>query len=152
MNKGRDGREQEREKNINVQLPLMCPLLGTWPATEACALSGNWTSNPLVHSLVLSLLSHTSQCSAFIFINTLLIFFCLFYFYLIFSRCLFKFSVILSFLLIHIMGFSLITVLPIPYRFRYLFSLQLISVNFKSSLYVASYPKVFKNNLLLFYF
>ena len=34
-------REKERERNINVWLPLMCPLLGTWPATQACALTGN---------------------------------------------------------------------------------------------------------------
>ena len=25
------------------------PLLGTWPATQACALTGNWTGDPLVH-------------------------------------------------------------------------------------------------------
>ena len=34
-------------------LPLMRPLLGTWPATQTCALTGNQTSDPLVHSLVL---------------------------------------------------------------------------------------------------
>ena len=34
------GREGEREKNIN-RLPLMCPLLGTWPITQARALAGN---------------------------------------------------------------------------------------------------------------
>ena len=38
----------ERERNINVWLPLMRPLLGTWPATQACALSGKQTSDPLV--------------------------------------------------------------------------------------------------------
>ena len=27
------GREGEREGNINVWLPLTCPLLGTWPET-----------------------------------------------------------------------------------------------------------------------
>ena len=32
------GREGEMERNINVWLPLTCPLLGTWPATQACAL------------------------------------------------------------------------------------------------------------------
>ena len=35
------GGEREREKNINVWLPPAHPLLGTWPATEACALTGN---------------------------------------------------------------------------------------------------------------
>ena len=44
------GREGERERNINVWLPLMWPLLGTWPATQACALTGNQTRDPLVHS------------------------------------------------------------------------------------------------------
>ena len=33
----------------------------TWPATQACALTGNGTSNPLVHRLALNPLSHTSQ-------------------------------------------------------------------------------------------
>ena len=51
----------ERERNINVWLPLMCPLLGTWPATQACAPTGNGTSNPLVHRLALNPRSHTSQ-------------------------------------------------------------------------------------------
>ena len=37
------GREKKREKNINVWLPLMYPLLGTCPATQACALTGNQT-------------------------------------------------------------------------------------------------------------
>ena len=35
------GREGKREGNINVWLPLECPLLGTWPTTQACALTGN---------------------------------------------------------------------------------------------------------------
>ena len=44
------GREKERERNINVWLLPMWPLLGTWPTTQACALTGNRTGNPLVHS------------------------------------------------------------------------------------------------------
>ena len=31
----------ERERNINVWLPLIHPPLGAWPATQACALTGN---------------------------------------------------------------------------------------------------------------
>ena len=58
-----EGREKERERNINVWLPLIRPLLGTWPVTQACALSGNQTGNPLVHRPTLSPLSHTSQVS-----------------------------------------------------------------------------------------
>ena len=46
-----EGWETERKRNINVWLPLMCPLLGTWPTTQACALTGNRTGDPLVHSL-----------------------------------------------------------------------------------------------------
>ena len=38
-----DGREKESERNINVWLPLTCPLLGTWSVTQACALTGNLT-------------------------------------------------------------------------------------------------------------
>ena len=36
-----EGREKERERNVNVWLPPVRPLLGTWPATQACALTGN---------------------------------------------------------------------------------------------------------------
>ena len=52
---------EERERNINVWLPLVRLLLGTWSATQACALTGNPTGDPLVHRLALNLLSHTSQ-------------------------------------------------------------------------------------------
>ena len=37
LDKG-EGREKERERNISVWLPLPCSLLGTLPATQACAL------------------------------------------------------------------------------------------------------------------
>ena len=36
-----EGREKERERNINVWLPLTYPLLETWLATQACAWTGN---------------------------------------------------------------------------------------------------------------
>ena len=39
-------REKDRERNINVWLPLVHPQLGTWPTTQACALTGNGTSDP----------------------------------------------------------------------------------------------------------
>ena len=55
------GREGGREGNINVRLPLMHPLLGPLPATQACALTGNQTDDPLVHRLALNPLSHPSQ-------------------------------------------------------------------------------------------
>ena len=42
-------------------LPLLRPLLGTGPATQACALTGNGTSDFLVHRPALNPLSHTSQ-------------------------------------------------------------------------------------------
>ena len=35
----REGREKEKERNIHGWLPLTCPLLGTWPTTQACALT-----------------------------------------------------------------------------------------------------------------
>ena len=52
-----------REGNVNVWLPLVRPLLGTWPATQACALTRNPTSDPLVRRPALNPLSHTSQGS-----------------------------------------------------------------------------------------
>ena len=58
---GAEGREKERERNINVWLPLPCPLLGTWLAIQASALTGNRTTDPLVFRPVLNLLSYTIQ-------------------------------------------------------------------------------------------
>ena len=57
---------KERERNVNVWLPLTGPLLGTWPATKAYALTGNRTSNPLVLRPVLNPLSHTSQGQSYL--------------------------------------------------------------------------------------
>ena len=34
-------REKERERNINMWLPLTHPLPGSWPPTQACSLAGN---------------------------------------------------------------------------------------------------------------
>ena len=57
----RERREKERERNISVWLPLACPLLGTWLATHAWALTGNWKDDTLVRRPALHPLSHTSQ-------------------------------------------------------------------------------------------
>ncbi|KAF6099777.1 hypothetical protein HJG60_011514 [Phyllostomus discolor] len=57
----KEGREKQRVRNFNVWLPLICPQLGTWPATQEYALTGNPTGNPEVHMPVLNPLSHTSQ-------------------------------------------------------------------------------------------
>ena len=54
------------ERYINW-LPLTCPQLGTWPATQACALTRNWTCDILVCRPVLSPLSHTGQSFHFVF-------------------------------------------------------------------------------------
>ena len=56
-----DRGEKERERNIHVWLPLLHPQLGTWSTTQACALTGNGTSDPLVHRPALNTLSHTTQ-------------------------------------------------------------------------------------------
>ena len=50
-----EGREKETERSISVWLPLSRPLLGTWPTTQAHALTGNQIGVPLV----------CSPCSAF---------------------------------------------------------------------------------------
>ena len=55
---GKGGRK--RERNIDW-LPPAHSQLGTWPATQACALTGNRTSDPSVCRPVLSPLSHTNQ-------------------------------------------------------------------------------------------
>ena len=56
-----EGREKERERNINVWLPLVCPHLGIRPTTQAGALTGNQTSNPSVLRPALNPLSDSSQ-------------------------------------------------------------------------------------------
>ena len=56
-----EGREKDRERNINVWLPLACPPLGTWPTTQACALTWIRTCDPLVHRPAINPLNHTSQ-------------------------------------------------------------------------------------------
>ena len=56
-----EGKEEERERNINVWLFLTCPLLGTWSPTQAHALTGNQTGNPLFHRPALNPLSYTIQ-------------------------------------------------------------------------------------------
>ena len=52
------GREGEKHP---CELSLVRPLLGTWPVTQACASTGNRTSDPWVCRLTLNPLSHTSQ-------------------------------------------------------------------------------------------
>ena len=54
------GREDGRETSMCGCL-FCAPLLGTWPTIQACALTGNWTTDPLVHRPALSPLSHTCQ-------------------------------------------------------------------------------------------
>ena len=65
-----EGKGKRIEGNINVWLPLMRPLLGTWPATQACALTENWTSDPLLCRPALSPLSLTSQGNLLFFFNS----------------------------------------------------------------------------------
>ena len=55
------GREEEREGDIIVWLPLMHPLLGTWPATQACALTGNQTGDSLVPSVAFNPLTTSAR-------------------------------------------------------------------------------------------
>ena len=58
-----EGKEKERERNINVWLPPPRSLLGTWPTTQACALTGNQTRESLVHRPALSPLCSPAQKS-----------------------------------------------------------------------------------------
>ena len=58
-------------KGYTDQLPLAWPKLGTQPATQACALTGNWTGNLSVHRPALNPMSHTSQ-GYFYFLTSLL--------------------------------------------------------------------------------
>ena len=53
------------KKNMD-RLPLTRPTLGTWPATQAPALTGNQTGNLLVCGWALIPLSHASQGGTFV--------------------------------------------------------------------------------------
>ena len=72
-----EGREKEREKGKGERegekhqcvVASCAPLMGTWPTTQACALTGNRTVNPFVCRPALHPLSHTSQSSSEIFIG-----------------------------------------------------------------------------------
>ena len=39
--------------SCNITMPFLCPPLGTWPATQACARTQNLTGNPLVYRTML---------------------------------------------------------------------------------------------------
>ena len=61
-----EGKDEEREalmmcERNTDQLSFAHPQLGTWPTTQACALTRNQTSDLLVHRPALNPLSHTSQ-------------------------------------------------------------------------------------------
>ena len=57
-----EGREKERERNTNVQLPLACPpSLGTLACNPGMCPDGTRTGDPLGCSPALNPLSHTSQ-------------------------------------------------------------------------------------------
>ena len=56
------------------RLLLARPQPGTWPASQSCALTGNWTSDLLVHRLALNPLSHSSQGSTLNFKGTSILF------------------------------------------------------------------------------
>ena len=45
------------------------PQLGSWPETQACALTGNQTGNPLVCRPALNPLSYTSQAKIISFVD-----------------------------------------------------------------------------------
>ena len=55
-----EGRERGRDRNINW-LPLTRPQLGTWPATQACALTGIYPVTFWFSGQGLNPLSHTGQ-------------------------------------------------------------------------------------------
>ena len=81
-------REGERERNIKVGLPLEFPLLGTWPTTQACALTGNQTNNPLVCRLARAQSTEPYQpgCFSFLMYGSYFLFLCMPYNFFIGNR------------------------------------------------------------------
>ena len=64
-----EGREKERERNIDAWVPLVCSPLGTWPTTQACALTRSRRGVPLLCSMVLSPLRQASQGVMYVLID-----------------------------------------------------------------------------------
>ena len=65
-------REGETEGGKHQCVVASCvPPTRNWPATQACALIGNRTSDPLVHRPALNPLSYTRQGSSFLITNIL---------------------------------------------------------------------------------
>ena len=60
LDRGEREGKGEAEKH-QLWLPLAPTLPGTWPTTQACALNGNQTGDPLVRRLAFNPLSHTNQ-------------------------------------------------------------------------------------------
>ena len=56
-------RGKERERETSVGHPSYTPWLGTWPATQACALTRNQTGDLLFCKVTSNQLSHTGQGS-----------------------------------------------------------------------------------------
>ena len=80
------GKEGKRERNINVWLPLTRPLLGTWPTTQACALTGNWTGNSLIRGPVLNQWATPARAQFYYLISHIYFFIAFFFgFFLFFS-------------------------------------------------------------------
>ena len=63
-------REKERERHQCVVTSHMHTLLGTWPATQSWALTGNRTGDPLVGSPALNPLSQSSHGKSYFFYLT----------------------------------------------------------------------------------
>ena len=89
----RGEKEKEKERNIHW-LPLAHSQLGTWPATQACALPENETSKLLVRRPMFDPLSHTNQGIKMT-ISLMFLFYLLFFYLknLIFwDNCIFTYS------------------------------------------------------------
>ena len=67
-------REEKGERETLCGCLSHSPYWGPGPQSRACALAGNWTSNPLVNGLALSPLSHTNQVTNGIYFLISLIF------------------------------------------------------------------------------
>ena len=59
------GKGREKDRSMNVWLPVARPSLGTWPAIQTYVLTGSRIGDPLVLRLALSPLSHARQGQPF---------------------------------------------------------------------------------------
>ena len=126
-----------------MRLPLARSPLGTWPSIQACALTGNRTSNPLIHRLALNHSATPARAE----------FLCFKYFSSILHKVRFYFVIMLRYLLLigEFVSFSFMGITTCKTDFQLIFlsfckNTHFYNVGSMPGQFSNFYPRVVKNN------